>query len=509
MVNIESNSRMNSLMVSFFFILILFSLLLGGCEKEKLDYTEKGSITGHAFDAETNQAIANVTVTTEPASEAVITDDSGNFTISSVTSGEVMVTAERKNYRTTTLNVFVEKDEVTEVTLVMEQNDQSLSVTLGNPSPADQADGLANELTLSWSVASQGNTSDSVFYDVFLLKEGLNKEKVGKDLTDTTLQVQHLKYNTSYSWQVVAKNSDDDVVERSEMWSFKTMPLPDLDVVYSALVENSYEVFYADTAQNPAKYQITNYQTSSELFPKTSPSGEYLLYSSNRDLGFHLYLSKKDGSEERKILASEIGGYHYQGGRYCWTASDNYIYFASYNKLFKLNVVTGSKQQIAVAPDDYHFGQFDWNENTHSIVAQVIGENINNSKIYTMDEDGENMTIVIDDLPGRIGRPSFSPDGSKFLYTYDVEGFENMEGRMLDSRMVIHTLSNHEEEDISAGSKPNGTNDLMACFSKTGAKVIFVNTPNTVNAKNEIWIANADGSSRQKLIDNASMPSWY
>jgi TolB protein len=163
MVNIESNIRMNSLMVSFFFILILFSLLLGGCEKEKLDYTEKGSISGHAFDAETNQAIANVTVTTEPASEAVITDDSGNFTISSVTSGEVMVTAERKNYRTTTLNVFVEKDEVTEVNLVMEQTDQSLSVTLGNPYPADQAQGLTNELTISWSVAYQGNTSDSVY----------------------------------------------------------------------------------------------------------------------------------------------------------------------------------------------------------------------------------------------------------------------------------------------------------------------------------------------------------
>jgi TolB protein len=341
------------------------------------------------------------------------------------------------------------------------------------------------------------------------LKEGLNKEKVGKDLTDTTLQIQHLKYNTSYSWQVVAKNSDDDVFERSEMWTFKTMPLPDLDIVYSALMKNNYEVFYADTAQNPTEYQITNYQTSSELHPKTSPSKEYLLYSSNKDLGFHLYLSKKDGSEERKILASEIGGYHYQGGRYCWAASDNYIYFASYNKLFKLNVNTGSKQQIAVAPADYHFGQLDWNENTHSIIVQIIGENINNSKIYIMDDDGENMAMVIDDLPGRIGRPSFSPDGSRFLYTYDVEGLENMEGRMLDSRMVIHTLSNHEEEDISAGNKPNGTNDLMVCFSRTGAKVVFVNTPNTLNAEKEIWIANADGSSRQKLIDNASMPSWY
>ncbi|MDZ7776364.1 MAG: carboxypeptidase-like regulatory domain-containing protein [Bacteroidales bacterium] len=114
MINIESNSRINSLMVSFFFISILFSLLLGGCEKEKLDYTEKGSISGRAFDAETDQAIANVTVTTEPASEAIITDDSGKFVISSVIAGEVMVTAKRKNYRTTTLNVFVGKDENTQ-----------------------------------------------------------------------------------------------------------------------------------------------------------------------------------------------------------------------------------------------------------------------------------------------------------------------------------------------------------------------------------------------------------
>ncbi|MDZ7776362.1 MAG: hypothetical protein U5L09_12560 [Bacteroidales bacterium] len=188
---------------------------------------------------------------------------------------------------------------------------------------------------------------------------------------------------------------------------------------------------------------------------------------------------------------------------------DYFIYFASYDKLYKLNVQSGSKELISMAPSGFHFGQMDWNENTNKIVVQTIGQDINASKIFVMDDDGENTTLIIDDLPGRIGAPSFAPDGSKFLYTYDAEGLENMEGRMLDSRMVIHTLSNHEEEDISEGNKPNGTNDLMACFSKTGAKVVFVNTPNTLNAENEIWIANADGSSRQKLIENASMPSWY
>lgn len=510
MVNIESNSHMNSLMVPFFFILVLLSLLLGGCEQEKLDYEEKGSISGRTFNAETEQAIANVTVTTEPASEAVVTDDSGNFTISSVKSGEVMVTAQRKNYRTATLNVFVGKDETTEVNIVMEQTDQNLSVTLGNPYPADQAMDLANELTLSWSVANDGNTSDSVFYDIYLLAQGLDKEKVGKSITDTTVLLQDLMYNTTYRWQVIAKDSDDEVMDRSELWSFKTMPLPDPDFMYtSAANGNSYDIFYADTAQNTNAYPITTYQSSSELYPKSSPSERYLLYTSNKDLGFHLYISERDGTEERKIISNEIGGYHYQGGRYCWAGSDNYIFFAAYDKLYKLNVQGGSKQLIATAPAGYHFGQMDWNGNTQAIVAMVIEENINNSKIYLMDDDGSNMEQIIDDKPGRLGRPSFSPDGSKFLYSYDVEGFENNEGRMLNSHMVIHTLSNHEETDISVDNKPNGTNDMMACFSNTGANVLFVNTPNILGATQEIWIANADGSSRKRLIVNASMPSWY
>ena len=509
MVNIESNSHMNSLMVPFFFILVLLSLLLGGCEKEKLDYEEKGSISGRTFDAETDQAIANVTVTTDPASEAVVTDNSGNFTINSVTSGEVMVTAQRKNYRTATLNVFVGKDENTEVNIVMEQTGQNLSVTLGNPNPADQAQDLATELTLSWSVANDGNTSDSVFYDVFLLKEGLNKEKVGKDLTDSTLQIKHLKYNTSYSWQVLAKNTDDDIVERSEIWSFKTTHLPDQEIVYSSMVNGSYEVFYADSLENPTKYQITNYPSSNELYPKISPSGKYLLYSSNKDLGFHLYLCERDGSDERKILNLEINGYNYDGGRYCWAASDLFIYFASYDKLYKLNVQSGSKELIATAPSGFDFGQMDWNESINKIAVQTIGENINASKIFLMDDDGQNMTLIIDDLPGRIGAPSFAPDGSKFLYTYDVDGFENSEGRMMNSHIIIHNLTNNQEEDISLDNKPDGSNDMIASFSKTGAHIIFVNAPNTLDSVKEIWIADADGSNRKKIITNASMPSWY
>ncbi|MDZ7776363.1 MAG: hypothetical protein U5L09_12565 [Bacteroidales bacterium] len=186
---------------------------------------------------------------------------------------------------------------------------------------------IANKLTISWSVANQGNTSDSVFYDVYLLAEGQDKQKVGRDITDTTLQIQNLMFNTSYSWQVVAKDSDDKVIERSEVWAFKTMSLPEMNIVYSSMVNNNYEVFYADTSQNPTEYQITNYQSSSELYPKISPSGKYLLYSSNKDLGFHLYLSERDGTGERKILVHEIGGYNYQGGRYCWAESRLFYLF--------------------------------------------------------------------------------------------------------------------------------------------------------------------------------------
>lgn len=509
MVNIESNNRINSLMVFLVLLVVLFSVLLGGCEKAQIDYVEKGSISGKALDAETNEPLINVAITTDPASVSILTDDSGSFMIENVKAGEVIITAKKQNYRTNTINVSVDENTTTDVYITLEKAEEGFGVTLNNPTPADAAEGVESSIEVSWGVVKDGNTSDSVFYDVFLVSDNMEKEKVGSHLTDTTLQLDFLEFNTTYRWQVIAKDKEQEVLERSELWSFKTMVLPDMDIVFSAKVNGSYELFYCDTSSSPEKIQLTSSYSSNEIFPMMNPSNSRIAFSSNKDIGYHIYLSERDGTEMNKIFDQEIGGYHYKGGRYCWGASDNVLYFSYYDKLLKLNVSGGNTQLIATAPQNRHFGQLDWNENTNRIVVETLGGAIYTSEIYLLDDDGNNFEMLIDDLPGRMGRPSFSPDGQKILYTKDVDGVENVDGRMLNSHMIIHDIASSEETDISLDLKPNGTNDILARFSETGAEVIFVNTPNIIGGQHDIWMAKIDGASRKLLVYDGSMPAWY
>ena len=39
-----------------------------------------------------------------------------------------------------------------------------------------------------------------------------------------------------------------------------------------------------------------------------------------------------------------------------------------------------------------------------------------------MDANGSNMTLLMDNLPGVMESPSFSPDGNRIVFTRDVSG---------------------------------------------------------------------------------------
>jgi TolB protein len=141
-----------------------------------------------------------------------------------------------------------------------------------------------------------------------------------------------------------------------------------------------------------------------------------------------------------------------------------------------------------------------------------VGANIYEAELYIINADGSNLTKVANDKPGRLDSPSFSIDGSRMLYSRDVDGYDSVSGRQLNGHIFMQKQDGTGLVDLSPSStstvngKPAGTNDLYPHFSPDGARIIFVNANNDGISPPEVWIMDLDGKNRVKLFNNASLP---
>jgi hypothetical protein len=88
-------------------VLLLLALGTAGCKEGLLEPERLGHIEGVVVDVETGEALADANVTTAPASNALATDDAGQFALRDVTTGSYAVTASRAGYEPNTVTVTV------------------------------------------------------------------------------------------------------------------------------------------------------------------------------------------------------------------------------------------------------------------------------------------------------------------------------------------------------------------------------------------------------------------
>jgi hypothetical protein len=86
-------------------------LLMGyGCARETVKPDFRGNIQGKVQDNKTGKGIPSVSITTNPGTNAVLTDEKGEFTLTNVVTGKYTITAEKHGYETAAVNVIVEKN---------------------------------------------------------------------------------------------------------------------------------------------------------------------------------------------------------------------------------------------------------------------------------------------------------------------------------------------------------------------------------------------------------------
>jgi len=498
------------------FKFILFTIIvigIGACEKDKIDVQEFGAVTGIVLDATTNLPIVAANISTNPASASILSDADGKFTITQVPIGSVVVTAQKDQYATGTSKVSVMANQTTDVVILQAPLDPSQHVVkFSNPKPANESvDQPRLDLTLAWQVADNAGF-DSLRFDVIIFEsQGLEQYTVASGIADTFTVVEVLDFAKTYYWQVVAKENDLEL-SRSTIWTFGTLPFPDVPFYYAQKVNGAYEIFNSDstfTDTTAPIIQLTNFTGARTWNPQLNPDRDLIAFTSDHEGPMHIYHMKRDGSDLKKVTTLPNVSYNNKGLGYCWAPDGESILYCYYDKLYKITKNGSWTTEVSVAPAGMNYRNCNWNGHTNKIIVQATKQMVYESEFYVMSADGSNFQLFLEDWPGRMDDPSFSIDGSSVLFSWDADGYNSADGRMLNSRIyTISTDTIHADTlDMSEG-KADGTNDMNPRFSPDGAWVVFVNQSNTGLGPTVAWVMDFEGGSRQPIIDNAETPFW-
>ena len=486
-----------------------FTLLLLGC-KEELFFEPilYGQISGRVLNYESKKSEGAVLVRLNPSGKSKETDSLGNFKFDSLSIGKYTIQATKIGLFTEYVTVDLLTNSIPQPTIYMSKNIIKNSPpeipTLTSPKNDFIFD--SDKVTLIWK--TKDVDKDTLKYDVFLFKEGEStKTPIATNFAKDTLEVGGLLYNTKYYWQVVA--SDKVAKTYSEVWSFKTKALPELNYVYVKEINNSLQIA---ASNGPAGNERILTNVGNNWRPIVNPAKTEIAFLSNRYKGEnHIFIMNMDGSDVRRVTTFPISSVFSEEISFSWAYNGGKIIFPNYKKLFTVNKDGTELTEFAQTTNGRVFIGCDWSEIRKTAIARTVGESIYESEIFLI--NGKELISIIKEHR-RMSTPMFSIDGNFIVYSKDVNAYRNDDGRQLDSRIFIYEFATKIIKDYSAktanstGTRPAGTNDLEPRFSPNNSAIIFSNASNETASPVSIFTMEISTSARLKILSNAMMGTW-
>jgi len=253
---------------------------------------------------------------------------------------------------------------------------------------------------------------------------------------------------------------------------------------------------------------------ATDKYPRVSPDGKKIAFSSNRDGRDEIYVMNSDGSgEPQRLTVNSVEdvapSWSPDGRRILFDhvfvqgeESDIYVMDADGSNQINLTRTPGYDSRASFSPDGRRIA---FSSNRGSSARQ-------NFDIYVMDRDGNNVIRLTHD-PGFENDPVWSPDGTRIAFTRVTEsGSFEIFVMDADGKNVVNLTNSPALDNMPAWS-PDGrriafsSDRDMSNRSTEEAQIINANgsrlrVVRKALVTQDIYVMNADGSNPERLTDD-------
>lgn len=146
-------------------LMVVSIIFIFGCAKETVAPNLTGTIEGRVQNA-AGEGIPSVSITTNPGTDALLTNANGEFTINDVSTGNYTIQARKDSFATKSIRVAVKEDRVTVAQIVLTSEDEE-GTTDGNINAKVT---YADDITYN----SRSGNADSNYVDVEYMVENIS-----------------------------------------------------------------------------------------------------------------------------------------------------------------------------------------------------------------------------------------------------------------------------------------------------------------------------------------------
>lgn len=213
--------------------------------------------------------------------------------------------------------------------------------------------------------------------------------------------------------------------------------------------------------------------------PALSPDGKYLAFMSEKDLfGIDLFLADAKTGRIIKKLSSQVSSTHIDDFNFLESAGA----WSPDSKRFAFSVFSKGRNQLVMIDIDRskvllqtgmeqveQFGNLSWSPDGKEIAFSGMVEG--QSDIFTYNFDTKKITNITNDVYSDYA-PSFSPDGSKLIFSSDrVAATSGSTSAIYAYNLTVYDIASKSMSNVSVFP---GANNLNAQFSGDSQRVYFL-----------------------------------
>jgi len=240
--------------------------------------------------------------------------------------------------------------------------------------------------------------------------------------------------------------------------------------------------------------QLTN-NNSDNRYASYNKDGEVIVFESNRDGHWQIYIMDINGNRQERIINSE-----FNDRRPTWHPYKNIILFESdrtgTNELYTYNLAERTLIKVPIdLKGNKMYAQFAPNGKELVFNHKVRDNNYN---IHVISVNGKRRKKIIDNAFENT-YPRYTPRGDAILY------FSKKHTKKVNDELYVNNIITKEEKRLTTSTNQNN----FATWSNNGARLAYSSTVESGNQ--EIFFMNKNGLSKRQITFNSggnTLPNW-